>query len=460
MSEPPEPRRHPEIRLPWSRSDRPVPRLVLRPLQEFLDASLSSVLLLLAAVALALVWANSPWSSSYERLFSTELSVRIGGFDVTGDLRFWIDEGLMALFFLVAGLEIKREVTTGELRGRAVVLPVGAAIAGMAVPAVLFLALVGGGPGAEGWGIPMATDVAFALAVLALAGTVPAGLRPLLLALAIVDDIGSVVVVALFYAGEIDVVWLLATPAIAGAIVVLPRIHVRAALVYVVLGVLLWYAMYRAGQHPALAGVVVGLLTPSVPFQRPRAVSLEAHRTADLTEDDPEPPDADARHWLRLADLSREAVSPLTRVEHALLPWTSFVVLPAFALANMGIDLSASSIAAASASLFVWAIVGSRIVGKLLGIWGGTALARRAGSVELPAGVRSAHLVGLGAAAGTGFTVSLYVAEVAFPPGDPLLSEAKIALLAASAASAVLGVLLLRRAGRRRDPAAGAAERT
>ena len=442
MSEPPEPRHHPQIRLPWSRSDRPVPRLVLRPLQEFLDASLSSVILLLAAVALALVWANSPWSSSYERLFSTELSIDLGGFHVTGDLRFWIGEGLMALFFLVAGLEIKREVTTGELRGRAVVLPVGAAIAGMAVPAVLFLAIVGGGRGAEGWGIPMATDVAFALAVLALAGAVPSGLRPLLLALAIVDDIGSVVVVALFYAGEIDLGWLVAATAIAGSIFVLPRLHVRAWLVAVVLGTLLWYAMYRAGLHPALAGVVVGLLTPSVPVRRRRDASAGADRIADPT------------------DGSREAVSPLTRTEHALLPWTSFVVLPAFALANMGVHLSAASIAAAAAGVFVWAIVGSRIVGKILGIWGGTTLARRVGSVDLPAGVGSAHLVGLGAAAGTGFTVSLYVAEVAFPPGDPLLSEAKIALLAASAISAVLGVLLVRRAGRPRAAAAGAAERT
>jgi NhaA family Na+:H+ antiporter len=460
VSEGPESRHHPEIRLPWSRSDRPVPRLILRPLQEFLDASLSSVVLLVAAVALALVWANSPWSSSYEWLFSTELSIEVGRFAVVGDLRFWIDEGLMALFFLVAGLEIKREITAGELRGRAVVLPIVAAIAGMAVPAVLFLAIVGGGPGAEGWGIPMATDVAFALAVLALAGAVPRGLRPLLLALAIVDDIGSVVVVTLFYAGVIDLVWLLATGAVALSFVVLPRIHVRASILYVALGVLLWYAMYRAGLHPALAGVVVGLLTPSVPFQRPRAVSAEAHRTADLTEDDPEPPDADARHWLRLAELSREAVSPLTRVEHTLLPWTSFVVLPLFALANMGVTVSATSIAAAGASVFVWAIVSSRIAGKIVGIWGGTTIARRAGSVDLPAGVGSTHLVGLGAAAGTGFTVSLYVAEVAFPPGHPLLAEAKIGLLAASVASAFLGILVLRRADRRRALAGGATEAT
>ena len=266
----------------------------------------------------------------------------------------------MALFFLVAGLEIKRELTTGELRrARAALLPVVAAVAGMAVPALLYLAIVGGGPGADGWGIPMATDVAFALGVLALAGArVPSRLRPLLLALAIVDDIGSVVVVALFYAGGSVSAWLAVAFGVSG-LVVLPRIHVRATLVYVALGVLLWYAMYRAGLHPALAGVVVGLLTPSVPFQRPHAVSAEAHRTADLTEDDPEPPDADAHEWLRLADLSRDAVSPLTarRAPPAAVDAASWCC-PLFALANMGVELSAASIAAAAGSVVVWAILG------------------------------------------------------------------------------------------------------
>jgi Na+:H+ antiporter, NhaA family len=341
-----------------------------------------------------------------------------------------------------------------------VILPVTAALAGMAVPALLFLTIVGGGPGADGWGIPMATDVAFALAVLALAGAVPAGLRPLLLALAIVDDIGSVVVVALFYTGEIDVGWLAGSFGVVVPILVLPRIHVRATFVYVALGVALWYAMYRAGLHPALAGVVVGLLTPSVPFQRPRAVSAEAHRTADLTEDDPRPPDADARHWLRLSDLSREAVSPLTRVEHLLLPWSSFVVLPLFALANMGVTLSATSIAAAGASVFAWAIVIARVAGKVVGIWGGTAIGRRVGSVVLPPGVDATHVLGMGAAAGTGFTVALFVAGVAFPDGGSLLADAKIALLVASVLSAIAGVVILRRSGRRVSAAAGAAEST
>ena len=202
---------HPDIRRPWSRSDRPVPRRILRPLQEFLETSTAGGLVLLAAVVVALAWVELPVGRRRTtRLFSTRVSVGIGDLRVVGDLHFWINEGLMAIFFLVAGLEIKRELTTGELRRpRAALLPVVAAAAGMAVPALLYLAIVGTGPGGRGWAIPMATDVAFALGVLALAGRESrAGLRPLLLALAIVDDIGSVVVVAFFSAGAVSAIWL------------------------------------------------------------------------------------------------------------------------------------------------------------------------------------------------------------------------------------------------------------
>ena len=200
----------------------------------------------------------------------------------------------------------------------------------------------------------------------------------------------------------------------------------------------------RAGIHPALAGVVVGLLTPSEPFQRPHAVSEEAHRTADRTEDDPFPPDADAHEWLRLAELSRDAVSPLTRVEHLLLPWSSFVVLPLFALANMGVELSASSLAAAAGSVVAWAILVARIGGKVIGIWGGTLAASRLRLVYLPVGVRSRHLLGMAIAAGTGFTVSLFIAEVTFGTGSPLLSHVKIALLITSVLSGGVGWAVLR----------------
>jgi NhaA family Na+:H+ antiporter len=399
------------------RPGRPVPRL-LRPLQEFLETSTASGVVLLGAVVVAIAWVNSPWGASYASLFATPISIGIGDLAVAGDLHFWINEGLMALFFLVVGLEIKRELTTGELRGRrAALLPVIAAATGMAIPALVFVAIVGGGEGARGWGIPMATDVAFALGVLALAGArIPSGLRPLLLALAIVDDIGSVVVVAAFSPSDISIGWLALTMGVAGLVFVLPKIHIAAAPVSIALGVALWYAMYRAGLHPALAGVVVGLLTPSEPFRRPRAGS-------------------------------QKPVSPLTRAEHVLLPWTGFVVLPLFAIANMGVDLSASSIAAAAGSAVAWAILVARVGGKLVGIWGGALLASRLRFVDLPVGVGQAHLAGMALAAGTGFTVSLFVAEVAFGRDSPLLAHVKISLLAASVVSATAGFFLLRRAG-------------
>ncbi|MGZ8620789.1 MAG: Na+/H+ antiporter NhaA, partial [Actinomycetota bacterium] len=334
------------LRAPWARSTRPLPRRVLRPLQTFLAEETSSGLLLLAATVVALVWVNSPWGETYERVWHVELGVRLGDWRIVEDLRHWVNDGLMTLFFLVVGLEIKRELTTGELRDpRAAALPVIAAVGGMVVPALLYVALNVGGEGSRGWGIPMATDIAFALGVLTLAARhAPAGLKPFLLTLAIVDDIGAILVIAIFYSTGISWSALGVAGLLLVAIVALQRIHVRATPAYLLLGVGVWLAVLQSGVHPTIAGVVLGVLTPSMPFQRPRAVSEEAHRTADETVDDPEPPDADAPQWLRLAELSREAVSPLARVEAALHPWTSALVVPVFALANAGVVLSVDAV--------------------------------------------------------------------------------------------------------------------
>ena len=275
------------IRMPWARSDRLVPRTVLRPLQEFLDTSIAGSVLLLGAVVVALVWANSPWSESYARLWETHLNVQLGDlFQLDHDLHFWVNDGLMALFFLVVGLEIKREVTSGELRMvRTAILPVVAAIGGMAVPALVYLAIAGGGESGRGWGIPMATDIAFALGVLAVAARYASpSLKPLLLTLAIADDVGAILVIAVFYTGG-GITW----ASLAGAVVVVSssssraRIHVRAQMLYVGLGVVLWYLTYRAGIHPTIAGVVLGLVTPAQPLQRPSGSERRgaSHRRRD-----------------------------------------------------------------------------------------------------------------------------------------------------------------------------------
>jgi NhaA family Na+:H+ antiporter len=403
---------------------------------------------LLAAAIVALVWANSPWRASYEDLWTTELTVRLGGWSITDDLRHWVNDGLMALFFLVVGLEIKRELLTGELRDRrTATVPIVAALGGMVVPALLFLVLNAGGAGASGWGIPVATDIAFAVGVLVIvARRAPSGLKPFLLTLAIVDDIGAIIVIALFYSGEIAWPALGAAAALCAAIVGLQRIQVRAAFVYVALGVLVWVALSESGVHPTLAGVALGLLTPAVPFQRPRAVSEEAHRVADLTIDDPEPPDADAHHWLGLTTLSREAVSPLARAEHVLHPWTGFMVIPLFALANAGIRLSPHFIREAVTSRVTLGIIAGLVVGKLLGVTIASLAAVRLGFGRLPEGMTTRHVLGVGAVAGIGFTVSLFIAELAF--NEPsLIEQAKLGVLMASLVAGVIASFVVWRSG-------------
>jgi len=438
------------IRASFSRSDRLVPRVVLRPLQEFLQTSTSGGVVLLVAVAVALFLANSPWRDAFDRLWRTDLSVRLGSWRLTEDLVGWVNDGLMTLFFLLVGLEIKREVVIGELREwRAAALPIVAAVGGMLVPALLYTALNAGGEGASGWGIPMATDVAFALGTLTLAARfAPPALKPFLLTLAIVDDIGAIVVIAAVYSEGIRWTPLGVAAILLVLIVVLGRLHVRMTAVYVFLGALVWYATLRSGVHPTIAGVALGLLTPAMPFQRPRAVSEEAHRTADETVDDPQPPDADAHQWLRLAWLSREAVSPLARVEHALLPWSSFVILPLFALANAGVELSGSALRDSLMSAVTLGVVLGLVVGKTAGVLLASFVGVRLGVGRLPEGVGRGALAGLAATAGLGFTVSLFVAELAFG-ATPLLEQAKIGVLAGSVLAGVIGYSVLRVGGRR-----------
>ena len=433
------------VRATWSRSDRTLAR-VIQPLQSFLDTEASGGVLLVLAAAVALVWANSPWRASYEALWATTLRIDLGGFHIAEDLRHWVSDGLMALFFFVVGLEIKRELTTGELRTpRSVALPAVAALGGMVVPAAIYLALNAGGEGAAGWGIPMATDIAFALGVLTLAArNAPSGLRPFLLTLAIIDDIGAILVIAIFYTADIDWAALAIAVGMVVAIVALQRSHVRLLPVYVALGAGVWLATYESGVHATIAGVVLGLLTPSVPFQRPDAVSREAHRVADETLDDPDPPDADAGQWLMLASLSRETVSPLARMESLLHPWTSFAIVPLFALANAGVYLSGATLREAVISPISLGVILGLILGKTVGITGATWIATRTGIGSLPAGVGWSQLAGAAIVAGIGFTVSLFVADLAFGFG-PLLDVAKIGILAASTLAGAAGYLVISR---------------
>ena len=439
------------VRPSWSRSGRPFARRVVKPLQAFLETETSSAFLLLCATVLALLWANSPLGEGYQQLWSTELGIGVGRWDIAMDLADWIAQGLMSLFFLVVGLEIKRELLTGELRDRRVaLLPVAAALGGILVPVAIYLAFTAGTDAAAGFGIAMPTDVVFALGVVALAGSVPPAAKALLLALAIVDDLVSIVVVAFAYSGGVELPVLLGALGFLAAYGLLWRIHVRALVVYVALGLCAWVALFEAGVSPTLVGVALAFLTPSVPFQRPRAVSGEARRVADQTLDDPEPPDADAAEWLYLSRLSREAVSPLARAEAFFLPWSSYLVVPLFALSHAGIELSSGAVAEAATSRVGLGILVSRIVGKPVGIALAVLLVVRLRSASLPPGLGRRQVVALGAAASIPFTVSMFVGAIALP--SELVAAATVAILLAALVGGGMGFVLLRRAGRRSQP--------
>jgi Na+:H+ antiporter, NhaA family len=414
------------------RKERQGPTFI-RPLVDFLHTEAAGGVVLVAATAVALAWANSPWDGGYRALWDTRLAVSIAGHTLDLDLQDWVSEGLMALFFLVVGLEIKRELVEGELREpRQALLPVVAAAGGMVVPAALYLAVNAGGDGAAGWGIPMATDIAMAVGVLSLLGArVAPSLKLFLLALAIVDDIGAVLVIALAYTDHVDLAALAAAAAVVAAVVGLRAAGVLRHLPFAVLGVALWLALHEAGLHATLAGAVMGLLAPTRPARQPELVDAAA--LADVSS-----PEA-ARHTVTLA---RESVSVVEWLEHTLHPWTGFVVVPLFALANAGIPLGGGVLGDEVRSPVAAGILLGLVVGKPVGIVGATWLAVRFGGARLPTGAAWRGIVAVGVLAGIGFTVSILVTGLAFE--DPRqVDEAKLAILAASIVAALGGLGLM-----------------
>jgi Na+:H+ antiporter, NhaA family len=419
----------------WITSNRPLPRLVVRPLREFLDTEAAGGIVLLAATAVALGWANSPWRDVYDALWSTDFSIRLGAFHFGQDLRHWVNDGLMAVFFFVVGLEIKREIVAGDLRyARSAALPIIGALGGMIVPALLYSILNSGGEGAAGWGIPMATDIAFALGVLALFGSaVPSALKVFLLTLAIVDDIGAILVIAVFYSSGIQIPWLLVAFVFFVATAVLRSIGVWWLPAYLVLGTGAWLATYQSGVHATIAGVALGLLTPAHAQAPP---SLEETPT---TEQNPQNPTT----VQSISSRARASISVVERLEHALHPWTSYAIVPTFALANAGITLAGEDVAAAVESPITKGIVIGLVAGKLFGVLGSAWLAHRLGFAILPEEVSWFHIGAAAAVAGIGFTVSIFIASLAFSDAR-LIAEAKIGVLAASVLATLLGAGILR----------------
>jgi NhaA family Na+:H+ antiporter len=436
------------IRTPWSRSQRPLARRVAQPAQQFLHQEAASGIILLLATIAALVWANVD-PSGYTSFWHTTFAIQVGDWGHVESLSHVVNDGLMALFFFVIGLEVKRELTTGELADRrAAMLPILAALGGMLLPAMVFLVIAGGDSIARnGWGIPMATDIAFALGVLALLGSrVPPALKVLLLGIAVIDDIGAIIVIAVFYSSGVEWQWLGAAVLGLLAIIAIQRVHVRSLVPYVALGMFVWLATFESGIHATIAGVVLGLLTPARPFQRGDAVSEAAVQIAAATDDAIDDPDKDSREWQALAWLSRESVSPLTRLESSLHPWTAGFVLPLFALANVGIAFDLDSMRDAVTSSLAIGIACGLVLGKPVGIVLGAWIAVRSGLATLPDGIRWSHIVGIGSLAGIGFTMSLFVTMLAFSEPD-LIKSATFAVLFASMIAAIVGVFVLLRAG-------------
>ena len=424
-------------------------RLARRPLDQFLRIQAASGIVLLAAAAVAIAWANSSWSPSYHALWSTPVGVTVGGFSFQRTLEWFVNDVLMVVFFFVVGVEIKRELHHGELSdARRAALPAAAAVGGMVVPAIVFLVVTAGhAPLRPGWGIPTATDIAFAVGVLALLGQrVPAALRVLLLALAVIDDLGAIVVIAVFYSSGIDVSGLGVAVAGVALVFLLQKFGVRSKVAYIVPGVVVWAGTYAAGIHPTIAGVVMGLLTPVrawlggegfVRDARAALASLSMEHAVD---------DATLSATLRSVDLARrEALSPAESLIAALSPWVAFGVMPLFALANAGVGVDASVVANDGAVVAAGVALGL-LLGKPAGIVATTMVLRRLRLVALPAGLSTRHVVVLGVVAGIGFTMALFVAQLAFPAtpdgASVLLPAAKVGVLVGSAAAAVLALVL------------------
>ena len=429
----------------------PPPLRLPAPLREYLREEAAGGVVLMAAAALALGWANSPWRAAYTALWQTPLAVQLGRFAIEADLRHWVSDGLMTLFFLVIGLEIKRELVAGELRTwRGAALPVVAAAGGMAVPALIYAAANAGGPGAPGWGIPMATDVAFALGVLALLGPrVPAALKVFLLTLAVVDDLGSIAVVALFYSRGVDLGALAVAAGLLALVAVLVRARVWWLPLHAGLGLVLWLALWQAGVSPVLAGVAMGLLTPARPTAPPEVARDRGGALAGELAADPHPPTL--REMLREA---RGTVPLAERLAHDLHPVSAFVVVPLFALANAGVSLERGGLAAPGAGAVLGGVLAGRVLGKLAGIVAAAWLAVRLGLAVRPEAVSWAQLAGVATVAGIGFTVPLFVADLAFPDGR-FQAPVKLGLLLASVVTGIAGALVLVRTAGRSPPTAG-----
>lgn len=432
-------------------------QMIIRPVSKFLEEGILGGVLLAIAAAVAIVWANSPFYMSYADLMHLEINLSVGRLEYHSSLLHFINDGLMAIFFFVVGLEIKRELLVGELcEPRKALLPAVAALGGLVVPAVFYTLFNVGTPGLSGWGIPMATDIAFALGAMSLLGNkVPFALKVFLLALAIFDDMGAILVIALFYGESIRINNLLAAGCILAISLILNAKGVRKTLPYGVLGFFLWIALLGSGVHATVSGVLLAMTIP--------ARNIHDHfsfkkQTKELIRDFPETPvqimvtDETQREYMKRIKCSVDDLdSPLQRLEDSLHDVSNYIILPIFALANAGVRVVSGESGIDLLHPVSLGIFAGLVFGKPIGIFLAVWITHRIGIAKLPEDVRLMHIAGIGFLGGIGFTMSIFVTNLAFSV-DSLIDQAKVAILISSTTSAVIGVIFLNVIGRRVEP--------
>ncbi len=440
-----------DTRKNWIESDRFIPTRFVRPALRLTQRSAASGIVLVVAAVVAMLWANLPaFGHSYSDFWhNTHLELSFGPIHLNEDLKHLVNDGLMTIFFLVVGLEIKREIVLGELRDpRKAALPVVAAVGGMLLPALIYVAFNAGDPAAlRGWGVPMATDIAFSLGILALVGSrVPVGVRLFLLAVAVADDIGAIAVIALFYTSDLDLRYLALGIGALVLITIGARVHIRSYVFYVPMSLIAWYGFLESGVHATIAGVILGLITPSRPLYGAREFDGAARRIMDVFPIGVPAPRFRERveHEARLlSEVARESIAPLSRVEHILHGWSAFVIVPVFALANAGVELAGVDILDALTSRIALGVAFGLVVGKMIGVTGFGWLVVKLGWGRLPDGVNWRHMIGTGILTGVGFTVALFIAELAFEEHFHI-DLAKIGIFAGSIVAAIAGYIVLR----------------
>jgi len=409
-------------------SDKPT---LIAPLSDFFKQESASGIVIILAATLGIIWANSTFSASYFSILETYFKFEFSTFSFEMDIAHFINDGLMTIFFFLVGLEIKREITVGHLSSRKkFIVPLFAALGGMAIPALIYLAIAGSIE-PRGWAIPIATDIALALGVLGLvqAKTAPS-LRPFLLGLAVIDDIGAILIIAIFFSTGLNFSWLLAALLAVLLTLISKYFNIRFTTVYVIIGIFLWYCFYKSGVHPTIAGVILGLIAPITPFNSSNFIDTE--ELANIST---------VKHALKSKKIAKNSVSIVEWLEHAIHPWSAFVIVPIFAWANAGIEITSKTFGIVFGSKVAWAIMLGLVVGKPLGVLIFSLIAKSSGLGQLPENTSWAQLWATGKSAGIGFTVAIFIAKLAFKDLE-MQSLAIISVLIASVVSGLLSIAI------------------